>query len=118
MTDAGNTTLAGADNLQAQRSMVICKHGCTGSSQPLASQIGLDVLKKGGNAADAAVAMAAALNVLQPCSTGNSSIELSSVTKHGVLKISFQFVNYYEQQALEAMHSAYSMITTRKLYKR
>lgn len=40
------------------------------SSQPLASQAGLSVLMEGGNAADAAVAAAAALNVTEPCSTG------------------------------------------------
>ncbi len=39
-------------------------------SQPLAAEIGLQVLKSGGNAADAAVAVAAALNVTEPCSTG------------------------------------------------
>ncbi len=40
------------------------------SSQPLASQTGLSILMQGGNAADAAVAMAAALNVTEPGSTG------------------------------------------------
>jgi gamma-glutamyltranspeptidase/glutathione hydrolase len=40
------------------------------SSQPLATQAGLSILMQGGNAADAAVGMAAALNVTEPTSTG------------------------------------------------
>lgn len=39
-------------------------------SQPLAAEAGLRVLQAGGNAADAAVAVAAALGVTEPCSTG------------------------------------------------
>lgn len=49
---------------------VSCHNGCAASSQFLASQIGIDILKAGGNAADASVAMAAALGVTEPFSTG------------------------------------------------
>jgi gamma-glutamyltranspeptidase/glutathione hydrolase len=38
--------------------------------QPLAAEAGLSILKRGGNAVDAAVGVAAALNVCQPTSTG------------------------------------------------
>src|SRR5258705_3510304 len=52
------------------RSPVVSRRGMVACSQPLASQAGLSILMKGGNAADAAVAMAAALNVTEPASTG------------------------------------------------
>jgi gamma-glutamyltranspeptidase/glutathione hydrolase len=55
---------------QSRRSTVMARRGMVASSQPLASQAGLSILMAGGNAADAAVAMAAALNVTEPCSTG------------------------------------------------
>ncbi|XP_075720098.1 glutathione hydrolase-like YwrD proenzyme [Rhinoderma darwinii] len=54
----------------SRRSPIVCTGGCVATSQPLATQIGLDILKKGGNAADAAVAVAAALNVTEPTGTG------------------------------------------------
>ena len=54
----------------SRRSSVVCRNGCVASSQPLASSIGVDILKGGGNAADAAIAVAAALCVTEPCSTG------------------------------------------------
>ncbi|XP_056271427.1 glutathione hydrolase-like YwrD proenzyme [Pseudoliparis swirei] len=57
-------------SFSSRRSPVVCLHGCVSSSQPLATGVGLDVLKRGGNAADAAVAIAAALAVTEPCSTG------------------------------------------------
>ena len=50
--------------------MPVGLRGMAVSSQPLATQAGLDVLKRGGNAIDATVAMAAVLNVVEPMSTG------------------------------------------------
>ena len=44
--------------------------GAVSSVDPLASQVGIDVLERGGNAADAAVAAAAALGVTEPYSAG------------------------------------------------
>ena len=54
----------------SRRSPFLCRHGAVSSSQSLATQIGLDILKGGGNAADACIAVAAALNVTEPTSTG------------------------------------------------
>ncbi|MFQ5903991.1 MAG: gamma-glutamyltransferase, partial [Candidatus Binatia bacterium] len=54
----------------ARRSMPVALNGMVVSSQPLASQAGLEVLRRGGNAIDATVAMAAVLNVVEPMSTG------------------------------------------------
>lgn len=51
------------------RSEVIGQHGMVATSHPLASQIGLDILKKGGNAIDAAIAANAAMGLMEP--TGN-----------------------------------------------
>src|SRR5436190_5868445 len=57
-------------DFHSYRSPIVARRGMAASSQPLATQAGLSILMKGGNAADAAVAMAAALNVTEPASTG------------------------------------------------
>jgi gamma-glutamyltranspeptidase / glutathione hydrolase len=54
----------------ATRSEVIAQHGMVATSHPLATQAGLDILKKGGNAIDAAIAANAALGLMEPVSNG------------------------------------------------
>ena len=54
----------------SQRTTTFAKNGMVATSQPLAAQAGLDILKKGGNAIDAAIATAACLTVVEPTSNG------------------------------------------------
>ncbi|MCP3741481.1 gamma-glutamyltransferase family protein [Rossellomorea sp. BNER] len=52
------------------RNTAFAKKGMVATSQPLASQAGLEILQKGGNAIDAAIATAAVLTVVEPTSNG------------------------------------------------
>ena len=54
----------------ATRSEVFAQHGMVCTSQPLATQVGLDILKAGGSAVDAAIAANAALGLMEPVSSG------------------------------------------------
>ncbi|KAI0348402.1 gamma-glutamyltranspeptidase [Trametopsis cervina] len=58
------------ERFPSRRSVVFGTKGVVSASQPLAVEAGLEILRKGGNAADAAVATSAALNVTEPCSCG------------------------------------------------
>ena len=52
------------------RSEVIAPHGMVAASHPLAAQVGIDILKAGGNAIDAAVAVNAVLGLVEPYMNG------------------------------------------------
>ncbi len=54
----------------AGRSVVMAPHGMVASSQALATSVGLDTLRRGGNAVDAALAVNAALGLMEPMSCG------------------------------------------------
>ena len=58
------------DRFTSRRSTVYGQRGVVATSQPLATEAGVQILRQGGNAFDAAVASAAALNVVEPTSTG------------------------------------------------
>src|SRR5690242_17814263 len=73
LTGAANDAVRGdrAEGwLSQSRSPVIARNGIVTTSQPLAAQAGLRILMQGGNAIDAAVATAAALNVTEPMNVG------------------------------------------------
>lgn len=75
---SGGLTLATPDpgydrvtgRAHASRSEIIAPHGMAATSQPLATQIALDILKAGGSAVDAAIAANAALGLMEPTGCG------------------------------------------------
>jgi gamma-glutamyltranspeptidase / glutathione hydrolase len=69
----------------SRRMPVVAKHGVVATSQHLAAQAGLETLRAGGSAVDAAVATAAMLTVVEPCSNGIGSDAFAIVWDGGKL---------------------------------
>lgn len=67
----------------SQRRVVYGKKGMVATSQPLAAQAGLEILKRGGNAIDAAIGTAACLTVVEPTSNGVGGDAFSIVWHKG-----------------------------------
>jgi gamma-glutamyltranspeptidase/glutathione hydrolase len=65
-SDAG----AAAGRGSATRSVVYAQHGMVCASQPLAVQAGVDILRQGGSAVDAAIAVNACLGLMEPTANG------------------------------------------------
>ncbi len=69
----------------SRRMVTFGKRGMVATSQSLAAQVGIDMLRKGGNAIDAAIATAAALTVVEPTSNGIGSDAFALVWVKGEL---------------------------------
>ena len=109
------TTGSGYDRITgekfASRSEVIGQNGMVATSHPLATQIGLDILKQGGTAVDAAIAANIALGLMEPTGNGiggdlfaiiwdTQSNKLHGLNASGPAPMNLS-IDYFEQQGLK-----------------
>ena len=74
-------------NFEAHRPVVMGRNGMVSSGHPLASQAGIAMLQRGGNAVDAAIATAAALNVVEPLMSGIGGDGFIMVYRHNAATV-------------------------------
>jgi len=97
----------------ATRSEVIGQNGMVATSHPLAAQIGIDILKQGGSAVDAAIAVNAALGLMEPTGSGiggdlfaivwdNEEKKLYGLNSSGPAPRSLS-IEYFEEKGIERM---------------
>ena len=99
----------------ATRSEVIAQNGMAATSQPLATQVALDILKAGGNAIDAAIAANATIGLMEPTGNGiggdifaivwdNESKQLYGLNGSGRSPMSLT-LDYFKEQGMEDIPS-------------
>ncbi len=99
----------------ATRSEVLGQNGMVATSHPLATQIGLDILKSGGNAIDAAIGANAALGLMEPTGSGIGG-DLFAIVWDGKTKKLYGLnasgrspkkltLDYFEKQGMEKIPS-------------
>ncbi len=97
------------------KSHAISKDGIVASSHPLSSQLGLDLLKDGANAADVAIAMSIVLCFAEPHMTGIGGDCFALISKSGIKFIfnkSFKSFNIDEKSRINVVLSDDTKITS------